>query len=343
MAMEVILRVAGCAPADQTAAFAGRVEEAGFAGIGIPDSQLIMRDMYVTLALAAQRTSRLLLYCAVTNPITRHVSVLASLVQTVEELAPGRVRVIVGSGYSAVMTIGRRAATLREIRETVVTLRHLLSGEMVSLDGFEAHLPYASGRQIPILIAATGPRTIELAGEVADGALIFVGIHPGMMDAAWRRFEAGARKAGKDPRSLEVIYAGRVFVEKDVETALAMARPICAQWVVEPYHTQWLREAGLEIPDIDLPPGLSSLYPDIPHAENWEEARRLTSFLSDKMVAEISEVIGLFGTPENYARRLNELEQYGLRRLYAMSIESYSFPEQTLKAFRDEIFPRLRA
>ena len=74
-----------------------------------------------------------------------------------------------------------------------------------------------------------------------------------------------------------------------------------------------------------------------------EEARRLTSFLSDKMVAEISEIIGLFGTPEHHARRLNELEQYGLRRLYAMSIESYSFPEQMLKAFRDEIFPRLRA
>ena len=343
MTMEVILRVAGCAPADQTAAFVGRVEEAGFAGVGIPDTQLIMRDVYVSLALEAQRTSHLTLYAAVTNPVTRHVSVLASLVQTVEELAPGLVRIMVGSGYSAVRTIGQRAAALSQMRETVLTLRRLLSGETVSLDGFEAHLPYASGRQIPILIAATGPRTIELAGEVGDGALILVGIHPAMMDAAWRRFEAGAQKAGKDPRSLEVICASRVHVEKDMETALASARPICAQWVVEPYHTQWLREAGLEIPEIELPPELQRLYPDIPHAENWDEAAHATSFLSDKMVAEICDAIGLFGTPEHCAPKLAELEEYGVRRLYAMTIESYSFPERTLQAFREEIFPRLRA
>ena len=341
--MDVILRVAGCAPAHQTAAFARRVEEAGFTGIGIPDSQLIMRDIYVNLALAAQQTSHLLLYTAVTNPLTRHVSVLASAVQTVEELAPGRVRVIVGSGYSSVMTIGRRAATIREMRETVVTLRRLLSGERVSLGGFEAHLPYASGRDIPILIAATGPRTIELAGEVADGVLILVGIHPEMMDTAWRAFESGAKRAGRDPHSLEVIYASRVFVEKDMETARALARPICAQWVVEPYHAHWLREAGLDIPDIKMPPELASLYPDIPHAENWEEARSLTSFLSDKMLAEVSEVIGIFGTAEHCAGRLDQLQRNGLGRLYAMSIESYSFPESTLQAFRDEIFPRLTA
>jgi len=343
MTMEVVLRVAGCAPADQTAEFLSRVEEAGFAGVGIPDTQLIMRDVYVTLALAAQRTSHLTLYTAVTNPVTRHVSVLASLVQTVEELAPGRVRIIVGSGYSAVRTIGQKAAPLRQMRETVLTLQRLLSGERVSLDGFEAHLPYASGRPIPILIAATGPRTIELAGEVADGALLSVGVHPAMMDSAWRRLEAGALKAGRDPHSLEVIYVSRVYVAKDVETARAMARPICAQWAIEPYRAQWLREAGLEIPDIELPPELKRLYPDIPHAENWEEARRLTSFLSDKMVAEICDVIGLFGTPEYFARKLAELERHGLRRLFLQTTESYAFPEGTLQAFRDEIFPRLRA
>ena len=342
MSMEVILRVAGSEPADQTAAFVGRAEEAGFAGVGIPDTQLIMRDVYVTLALAAQRTSHLTLYTAVTNPVTRHVSVLASLAQTVEELAPGRLGIIIGSGYSAVKTIGQRAATLREMREAVLTLRRLLSGERVALDGFEAHLPYASGRRIPILIAATGPRTIELAGEVADGALMAVGLHPAMMDDAWRRFEAGAREAGRDPHSLDVIYVSRVQLEEDMETARAMARPICVQWLIEPYRARWLREAGLEIPDVELPPELQRLYPDIPHAENWEEARRLTSFLSDETVAEICEVIGLFGTPEYFVRRLAELEEYGVQRLFVQTRESYSLPEGTLQAFQEEIFPRLR-
>ena len=302
-----------------------------------------MRDMYVALALAAQLTSHLTLYTAVTNPVTRHVSVLASLIQTVEELAPGRVSVVIGSGYSAVQTIGQRAATLAEMRKTVLTLRSLLSGEEVSLDGFEAHLPYFSGRHIPILIAATGPRTIELAGEVADGALLAVGLHPAMLEGARQRLNAGANRAGRDPGSLEAIYVSRVHVAEDMETAQAMARPICVQWAIEPYRTQWLREAGLDVPDIELPPELLRLYPDIPHAENWEEARRLTSFLSDEMVAQICEVIGLFGPPEYCSHRLAELEDYGVQRLFLQTTESYAFPEGTLQAFRDEILPRLRA
>ena len=133
------------------------------------------------------------------------------------------------------------------------------------------------------------------------------------------------------------------MLEEDAAIAQAMARPICAQWAIEPYHARWLREAGLNIPDIELPPELQRLYPDIPHAENWEEARRLTSFLSDELVADICDVLGLFGTPDHFARRLSELEGRGLRRLFLQTTESYDFPEKTLVAFRDEIFPRLRA
>ena len=342
MAMEVVLRVPGCAPADQMAEFLGRVEAAGFDGVGVTDSQLLMRDVYVNLALAAQRTSHIPLYTAVTNPVTRHVSVLASAIQTVEELAPGRLRIMIGSGYSAVMTIGQRAATLRQMRETVLVLRKLLSGESVSINGFEAHLPYASDRHIPLIIAATGPRTLELAGEVADGALLLVGIHPKMIEAARRRVEHGARKAGRDPSSMEMLIAGRVYVDKTTESAVDMARPICAQWVVEPFHAQWLREAGIDVPEVNLPPELAALYPDIPHAENWEEARRATAFLTDEKVAEIGDVLGFFGTPEDCLKKIRKLEEYGVTRLYAMTVESNDLPERTLQGFRDVILPGLK-
>ena len=342
MAMEFILRVAGGAPADQTAKFLTRAEAAGFTGVGFPDTQLIMRDVYVVMALGAGSTSKLKLYTAVTNPVTRHVSVLASLVQTVEELAPGRVEIIIGSGYSAVRTIGQGAATLRQMRECVINLRRLLAGERVDLDGFEAHLPYASGRHIPILLAATGPRTIELAGEVADGALLAVGLHPTMLDRAWQMLVAGAEKAGRDPGSLENIYVARTHVAEDMGTAREMARPICVQWAIEPYRVRWLREAGLEIPDLELPPELQHLYPDIPHAENWEEARRLTSFMPDQMVADICEVTGLYGTPDYITKRLGELEKGGVKRLLVQTLDSYDLPESTLTAFESKVFPMLR-
>ena len=341
--MKIHLRVAGAAPADETAEFARRAEEAGFQGIGIPDTQLIMRDVYVALALAAQRTSTLELMTAVTNPMTRHVSVLTSLAQTVEELAPGRLSLVIGSGYSAVNTIGERPATLRQMRESVATLKTLLAGGNVRFGGFEARLPYASGRRIPVLIAATGPRTIELAGEVADGAMLAVGLHPGAMHAARGIMDAGARKAGRDPETLDVVYLARVHVADDLDLARDMARPICAQWALEPYRARWLREAGVDLPDVGIPPELQDLYPDIPHAENWEEARRLTSFLSDDLVAQICDVIGLVGGPDRLAGRLRELEGQGVDRLFLSTMESYAHPESTLQAFAGGIFAKLRS
>ena len=340
--MEIALRVPGCAPANESAAFALRVEEAGFDGMGIPDTQLIMRDVYVTLALAAQNTSNLKLYTAVTNPVTRHFSVLASLVQTVEELAPGRIGIIIGSGYSAVRTIGQPRSTLDMMRKCVLTVRSLLAGEQVDFDGFHARLPFAAGRRTPLIIAASGPKTLELAGEVADGVLISAGLHPAMLDAAMERVEAGARRAGRNLGSVEVMHAGRVHISPDMETAHAMARPVCAQWVMEPYRASWLKKAGIEVPDFEIPPELLALYPDIPHAEDWDEARRLTSFLSDDMVAEMCDAIGLFGPPDHVASRLGQLRDYGISRFFVQTTETYSFPESTLEAFRDSVLPQLR-
>jgi 5,10-methylenetetrahydromethanopterin reductase len=82
------------------------VEAAGFDGAGILDSQLLCRDTFVTMGLAAAHTSALTLFPAVTNPLTRHVSALASPIQTVEDLAPGRIKVAIGTGPTR--SAGRR-------------------------------------------------------------------------------------------------------------------------------------------------------------------------------------------------------------------------------------------
>src|ERR671931_2099230 len=115
--VRISLRIPGTSPMPQLMTLIQDVEAAGFDGAGILDSQLLCRDTFVTLALAATQTSRLSLFPAVTNPFTRHVSVLAGAVQTVEELAPGRVSSVIGSGYTSASTIGRKPATLAEMRQ----------------------------------------------------------------------------------------------------------------------------------------------------------------------------------------------------------------------------------
>src|SRR5918992_668193 len=162
--VRVHLRVPGTAPIPELMGLVERIEAGGFDGAGILDSQLLSRDVFVTLGHAATRTSRLSIFPAVTNPFTRHPSVLASAIQTVEELAPGRVKLVIGTGYTSASTIGRKPATLAEMRSCIATVRTLLAGKAADFDGTPGRLRYASGRPIPVLMAASGPRAIELAG-----------------------------------------------------------------------------------------------------------------------------------------------------------------------------------
>jgi 5,10-methylenetetrahydromethanopterin reductase len=104
------------------------VENAGFNGAGILDSQLLCRDVFVTMGAAAMQPSYLTLFPAVTNPFSRHASVLASALQTVEEVAPGRIKCILGTGYTSASTIGRKPVTLAQMRSTMQTIKALLSG-----------------------------------------------------------------------------------------------------------------------------------------------------------------------------------------------------------------------
>src|SRR5919108_1535973 len=172
--VRISLRIPGTAPMPQLMTLIQDVEAAGFDGAGILDSQLLCRDTFATMALAATRTSRLTLFPAVTNPFTRHASVLTGAIQTVEELAPGRVKFIIGTGYTSASTIGRKPATLAEMRACIGTVKALLAGETVSFDGTAGRLGYGTRTPIPVLMAASGFKAIELAGEIADGVLLLV-------------------------------------------------------------------------------------------------------------------------------------------------------------------------
>ena len=176
--MKVDIRVPVGLPIQETADFIAGCEAAGFSGVGVHDHQHSGRDVFITLALAAERTSRLTLYPATSNPVTRHSMVLASLAHSLEEIAPERVRLTVGPGYLSVGNIGRPRATVAAMREAVFTIRRLLRGEQVEFNGVATRLRNLSAWPTPVFMTAAGPRMVELAGEVADGALLLVGLHP---------------------------------------------------------------------------------------------------------------------------------------------------------------------
>jgi 5,10-methylenetetrahydromethanopterin reductase len=319
------------------------IEAAGFDGVGILDSQMLCRDTFVTLGQAATHTSRLTLFPAVTNPFTRHASVLAGAIQTVEELAPGRVKFVIGTGYTSASTIGRKPATLAEMRACIAAVKALLAGETVDFGGTPGRLGYASGRPIPVLMAASGPKAIEIAGEIADGVLLLVGFNRGIVERALAHLERGARRAGRRLEDLEIIWAVRTGTAKTGEEARRAARPIAVHWGILRWGGAWLEPAGVHIPKLEIPDAVWKVYPDLSHADDWEAAIEATSFVPDEVVTQLCDAIGLIGTPDACTRRIVEMTRLGVQNLYLMPFQTFAAPTQEVRAFRDVVFPRLRA
>ncbi len=111
--LRVAIRVPVGRPLPDIATFAARCEDAGFDGVGIHDHPSSGRDAYLALALAAQATHRLRLFPATSSPVVRHPLVLASLANSLEEIAPGRTFLTVAPGFISTRSIGQPRAGLR--------------------------------------------------------------------------------------------------------------------------------------------------------------------------------------------------------------------------------------
>ena len=341
--VHISLRIPGTAPMSELATLLQTVETAGFDGSGLLDSQLLCRDVFVTLAMAAMQTSRMAIFPAVTNPFGRHASVLAGALRSLEELAPGRLRCIIGTGYTSASTIGRKPATLAQMRACITTVKALLAGQTVDFDGTPGRLAFAGQGTVPVLMAASGPKAIELAGEVADGVLLLVGYTPGIVNAVLERLERGAKRGGRRLEDLEIIWAVRTGTASTTAEARRQARPIAVHWGIMRWGAHWLKEAGLHLPELTIPPAVWQIYPDLSHAANWEEAIAATAFVPDEIIAQLCDALGLIGTPEHCAQRIVEMTKAGATKLYLMTFQTFVGPQQEIVACRDVIFPRLQA
>ncbi|HYB40440.1 MAG TPA: LLM class flavin-dependent oxidoreductase, partial [Candidatus Methylomirabilis sp.] len=191
------------APVPEVVRWATAVEDHGFDILGISDSPSLAREVYVTLAHCATATRRLRLGPRVITPGTRHPVVAASAAAALEEMAPGRTLVGVGSGDSAVYNIGDRPAPLARLAEYVRAIRGLMTVGTAEYGGKPARFTW-SGTPVPIYLAASGPRTLRLAGQLADGAVVRTGLTPDIIRDSIAQVQAGAREAGRDPRAIDL-------------------------------------------------------------------------------------------------------------------------------------------
>ena len=182
-----------------------QAEELGFTHVWVGDSHLIWREAFVNMAAVALNTSRVVIGTGVTNPVTRHPSVLASAYATLDEMAPGRFAVGIGLGDSSLETMGRKQARLADFEEAVAQMRAVIEGGEAALESGNIRLNFSQNRKIPFYVAASGPKMLELSGRVADGVIILVGVDSGALEKAVARVAAGAESAGRKLSDIHLV------------------------------------------------------------------------------------------------------------------------------------------
>ena len=295
-------------------------EEAGYSHIWVGDSHLIWREAYINMAAMALNTTKVKLGTGVTNPLTRHPSVVGSAYATLEEYAPGRMIVGIGLGDSSVETMGMKPAKLSYFETTIRQMRDLLGGKEVELETGKIHVLHPCQRNVPIYIAASGPKMLELCGRIADGVIVLVGVADEYIEQAKEKIAAGAKVAGRQLSDIQLVLwvpcaVSETTSAKDAvkaHVARVVAHPL--PYVLDPNEQNVLAE-------------IRKTYDYYHHMDQQaNHAEVIPDWLVDKFA--------IAGTVDECRRQIERIKKTGIQQI---AIIPYSPPggsrEETIRGF----------
>ncbi len=172
-------------------------------------------DVHLMMWEAVRSTKNLMVGQGVANLMTYNPITLANACASIDRGFPGRVFVGLGTGYS--MGKGRPPAKHRDMREAVAFIRDYTSGEEAEYRGGKMQSRWIRNT-FPIYISAHGPKTLQLAGEIADG-VIFLCSNPVYVKWQLDQIAVGAERAGRDPSTIDTWLRCMVYVTPDKKLA----------------------------------------------------------------------------------------------------------------------------
>ena len=290
------------------------VEEAGFDYLTLVDTPALGRDMNIMMAVAANATNRVRIGQGVADPMTMHPMYIANSAATINEISGGRafIGISVGNPYYKY----RPPATVAELRDAIVFMKHFMAGEDAEFAGVRCASEWI-GEPLPIYVAANGPRALQVGGELADG-VISLGSLPAHMRWVRRQIEIGAERAGRDPTDVDLWTRSMVYVCDDVSdarretsafpstyanvhqllarsnSAITELRAMLDEW--QPGYAQSLIDDSKSFFDV-FDPALAERL-DVPHNEA----------VSNRLINHFH----LIGRPEQIIERIGELREVGV-------------------------------
>ena len=282
-----------------------RLEAQGWDYGFIPSSPLLVRDPYINIVEALKATTTFRLGPLIENPVMRHPAVIAGSIATVDQFSPGRVLLGMGVGDTAVRLMGRKPATIKRLEEAIRVMRALLDGEGVEVAAARpARLRHAM--PVPIYVAAGGPRTLEMAGRVADGVFIRVGTDRRLLEHAVGCVRHGEVAAGREAGSVRICAVFHTVFGRDDDRSRAIARSIAAGYYE--YSPMLFEQAGIEWNGPDVETLRESVWPDFHHTSDLEKAGHMVGFLG----RDAEHAFSLVGDADAIAERLDSIDKYDL-------------------------------
>ena len=312
-------------------------DEIGVEAIGMGDTQSLSHELWVRCTVAALNTTKAKVGPWVTNPVTRDVAVTASAIATLDDVAPGRTFLGIGPGESSVYNIGLEPASLEQLEKAIAQIRDLLEhGE--AQEGDRVKLLRWAHRRIPVGVAASGPRSLELAGRVGDMIWICSGLGAEAASQALERVDQGARASRRRLEDIEIWWFVAVNFADTKDEAIEGIKPLLAalgaltfrstlkgkavprQWV-QPIQ-RYLREYQTAF---HVSPGHDN--PNVILAEKLE----LIDFFASRFA--------IVGTADECVQQIRELETRGIDRLWINLL--FRDNDQFMRTFCQELVPRL--
>ncbi len=279
-------------------------EEKGFEAVWQAESRLV-RDAIVPMAAYAAVTEKITIGSGVINNWTRNIGLLASTYLTMDDLAPNRIICGIGAWWDPLAkNVGiERRKPLLAMKETIEVFRRLLNmeqvtfhGEFHQVEGIELDVVHGrrEPRNVPIYIGATGPKMMELTGEIADGVVLNYCVPPEYNNQALERLEVGAKRADRSVDDLDRPQLVVCSVDMDEDKALDTSRELLTQYLAQQPHIAKASGVSQDIVD------------EIQSILGWpathEQIVQAKHLVSDELVTRIT----ASGTPDQAKAKVRE-------------------------------------
>lgn len=332
-------------PLKKVVAVAKLAEELGFESFVHADQRFSgEKDVFVTLAADALNTATIKLGPCVSDPFCRIPAMLAAAVASLDELSGGRALLALGAGGSGFAEMHLERKHVNEaLRETITMIRGLFGGDTVNFDGrlyklTKARLRFDVRPDIPILIASRSPLNLELAGEIADGAIIATYVSKPQLAFAIERVRAGARKAGRRLEDVRLISWVYTSISDDGRQAVENVRPFVTQALVNTSSEAY--PAILHGFHDGLPSFLETCRAR--GRAGLETAYQDRTYLTDEVIKRFS----VAGTAEDCITKINEIVASGISEIW---LRCFSAPrsevehEKVIVPFAKNVMPHFTA